>query len=255
MDYELYSYRYAVKILQHAAFKAAWKEIDAVIRGTPLFVYPGKSGKNKQLDVVQQLMNTYYDRVLAVDRKWKYHPRATGIAGSQLTADFRKQFVGTDGSTLTVQAEIQLGNMSRWYTDIFKFQAAYSERMVQVGLSVVPVADLARRIDSNVVQFERASRELPSAELSITLPIVLVGLKPDRKTVVADLSKSKFAGIKDFTGKQSKASNPGQNRLRVVHAFLSGTSIDKVGPQSDVGPPLPAVEADMVEEDVEEEQT
>src|SRR5437588_4114595 len=85
------------------------------------FVYPGKSKKNKYLDVVQQLLNAYFDRCLAIDHAWEYHPLATGIKESGLRADFRKTFSAKD--SITVQAEIQFGNMALWYSDIFKFQA------------------------------------------------------------------------------------------------------------------------------------
>ena len=159
-------------------------------------------GYDVALDVVQQLMNTYFDRRLSIDLKWDYHPLATSIKKSGLRADFQKKF----GEDLAIQAEIQFGNMSRWYSDVFKFQAAYSQSLVNVGLSVIPMGKLARRIDSNIVQFERAKRELPSAELSITLPIMIVGLEPDSDTEVVDVSKSKFASIKEITGK-GKAAN------------------------------------------------
>src|SRR5262245_9592003 len=111
MKTSYYSYRYAKEILQHANYKAAWKEISEVISTAPLFVYAKKSKTNKKLDVVQQLMNTYFDRRLAIDLKWEFHPLATDIKGSKLKADFRKNF-----GDLTVQAEVQFGNMSRWYS-------------------------------------------------------------------------------------------------------------------------------------------
>jgi hypothetical protein len=56
----------------------------------------------------------------------------------------------------SAQNVIQFRNTARRYSDIFKFQVAYSSNMVQLGLSVVPTQVLSRRIDSNVVNFERA---------------------------------------------------------------------------------------------------
>lgn len=168
-----YSYRYAKEILQHGNYKQAWGEISDVVSAAPLFVYGNKSKKNTKLDVVQQVMNTYFDRRLAIDLKWEFHPLATDIKDSKLKADFRKTF-----GDLTVQAEVQFGNMSRWYSDIFKLQTAYSTKRINLGLSVVPQSTLAKRIDSNIANFERAKRELPAADLSITLPILLVGITP-----------------------------------------------------------------------------
>ncbi|MBN1149497.1 MAG: hypothetical protein JXA78_19705 [Anaerolineales bacterium] len=70
MRVEFFSYRFAQEILEHSRYKEAWKEIKRVLETTPLFVYPGKSRKNRNLDVVQQVMNTYFDRRFAVDLGW-----------------------------------------------------------------------------------------------------------------------------------------------------------------------------------------
>jgi len=147
MKLQIFNYRYAEEILRNFKHDPGWSEIEDTFRNAPLFVYPGKS-KNKRLSVVQQVMNTYFDRRFGVDLGWEYHPFATKIPSSNLRADFRKTF-----ADLPIQMEIQLGNMARWYSDIFKFQAAYSEELVRIGVSVVPVASLARTIDSNVAHF------------------------------------------------------------------------------------------------------
>jgi hypothetical protein len=153
MKLHIFSYRYAEEILQHPNNVAAWSEIESILRDAPIFIYPGKS-KNAKLQIVQQLMNTYFDRRFAVDCGWDYHPLATGIAESGLAADFRKTF-----GKITIQAEVQFGNMARWYSDIFKLQAAYSQSLVQCGLCVLPVGAMAKMTDSNVANYERAVRD------------------------------------------------------------------------------------------------
>jgi len=223
-----HSYRFAEEIVQHPQHQQAWDEIQTILRNAPLFVYPGKSANNKRLDVVQQVMNTYFDRVMAIDHQWEYHPLATSIENSGLKADFKKSF-----GDLVIQAEVQFGNMSRWYSDIFKFQTAYSQSLINIGLSVIPMGSLARRIDSNIVNFERTERELPSAKLSITLPILLVGLEPDEQTKVVDISECQFASIKEITGKGKSA-----NKWRIVHGYLEGEPMANIGPHSPTGPML-----------------
>ena len=227
MKYEIFSYRFAQEILQHNKHIKCWKEIVEAVVQAPLFIFPRKS-KNPRLDVVQQLQNAYFDRKLAIEYHWEFHPIATKIPNSNLTADFRKEFGG-----LHVQAEVQFGNMSRWYSDIFKFQAAYSESLTQAAVSIVPMLSLATRIDSNVANFERCRRELPSANLSITLPILLVGVSVDEKTAVIDVSKSKFSGIKEITGKGKL-----DNRWRVINSYFDKVSIEQIGPRSATGPTL-----------------
>jgi hypothetical protein len=226
MKLKVHSYRFAEEILQHPKHEGVWKEVTEICTGAPVFIWPNKS-KNKKLDVVQQLMNVYFDRRFAIDHRWHHHPLATRIAESGLRADFRKKF-----GDLSVQVEVQFGNMARWYSDIFKFQTAYSQGLIQAAISIVPMGKLGRRIDSNVAHFERALRELPSAELSITLPILLIGLELDEGTPVIDVSTSKFRklGIKEITGKKKS-----DNLWRVVNGCIQGRSIRGIGPNSRIG--------------------
>jgi hypothetical protein len=232
MRLHCFSYRYAREILEHQNNSDAWNEIVSVASATPIFRFPGKS-RNARLDIVQQLINTYFDRKFSVDLGWEYHPLATKIARSGLAADFRKKF-----SHITVQAEVQFGNAARWYSDIFKFQAAYAQSLIQCGLCVLPMGAIARRIDQNVASYERAVRELPSADLSITLPILIIGMEPDKITPIIDVSTSRFAAFKDVIKTE--------NRWRLVNAHLNGQDIATIGPDSPTGPMLvdPEVGAD-----------
>lgn len=239
MKLKLHSYRYAQEILQHPNHSGAWEEVRGICEGAPLFTWPGKSSNNQRLDVVQQLMNVYFDRRFAIDAGWQHHPLATRIESSGLRADFRKSF-----GSLAVQVEVQFGNMARWYSDIFKFQTAYSQGLIQAAICILPTAALGRRTDSNVANFDRAVRELPSAELSITLPILLLGLEPDFATAEINVSRSGFGGVKELTGK-SKA----DNLWRVVNGTLDGVPIDQIGPGSPVGPKIEISAEEAGEED------
>lgn len=245
MKYEIFSYRYGLEILQHPNFVEAWNEIEGIVKDAPLFIYPNKSAKNSKLYVVQQAMNAYFDRMFVINHGWQHHPLATGIAQSQLKADYRKRFVGANGEGLGIQTEVQFGNMARWYTDIFKFQTAYSQKQIQLGLSIVPQDDLSVVIDSNIVKFDRTKRELPSAELSITLPIIMMGVIQDESTPVVDLSRAQFSGIKQITGKGNSA-----NLRRIVHAYVEGRDIASVSSSSDPGPEIQSV----VEAEEEEQE-
>lgn len=238
MKLEVFSYRFAEEITQHKNHHPAWEEIYSILANAPLFVYKNKSPKNKNLDVVQQLMNTYFDRVFVIDHGWEYHPLATSIKYSGLKADYKKTF-----EDLTIQAEIQFGNMSRWYSDVFKFQTAYSQSLIKIGLSVIPMGSLAKRIDSNIVNFERAKRELPSAELSLTLPILMIGLEPDSATNIVDVSTTQFSSIKDITGKGKS-----ENQWRIVNGYITGKTMSTINEHSPTGPVLDQFSEDVVDE-------
>ena len=241
MKLKVHSYRFAEEILQHPKHEGVWKEVTDICTGAPVFVWPGKS-KNPKLDVVQQLMNVHFDRRFAIDHQWQHHPLATRIAESGLRADFRKEF-----GDLSVQVEVQFGNMARWYSDIFKFQTAYSQGLIQAAISVVPMGRLGRRIDSNVAHFERALRELPSAELSITLPILLIGLDLDDATPVVDVSTSRFKklGIKEITGKKKS-----DNLWRIVNGCIEGRSVTGIGPKSPIGPRVETTPEEAGEDEI-----
>ena len=95
------------------------------------------------------------------------HPRIVSQSRSRLEADFKKG---------PIQVEIQFGNMARWYTDVFKFLLSYAADDIEVGVLVVPMQDVAKRIDENVVYLERVVRELPHAKMAITIPVWVIGL-------------------------------------------------------------------------------
>lgn len=247
MKVRVESYRFAREIMEHPSNAAALDGILDACRRAPLWVHSGKS-KNEKLDVVQQMLNTYFDRVLGVDQGWDYHPLATNIPKSKLAADFRKSF-----THVTVQAEVQFGNMSRWYSDVFKFQTAYSQGLVDIGLCVVPTLALAQRIDSNVAHLERVMRELPSADLSITLPILVIGVEPDDDTPEIDLTKVPIP-LTRLKGRASKAKGakktPSElNRYRLVNAYLGGEDPYLVTEKSDAGEVASALSAVIDEDD------
>jgi hypothetical protein len=100
---------------------------------------------------------------------WEVHPRITNDNSTKIEADFKKD---------RIQIEIQFGNMARWYTDVFKFQVSYSLDLIDVGVLICPMQEFADTIDENVVYFERINRELGYAKMSITLPILVLGIKP-----------------------------------------------------------------------------
>jgi hypothetical protein len=227
MEYQIFSYRFAQEIIQHRDYRKVLKDILTIIKECPSYIYLNKSSQNSKLDVVQQLLNTYFDRRFACDHGWDYHPDATTIHNSDLKADYRTEFKG-----LRIQAEVQFGNIARWYTDIFKFQTAYSQDMIDMGLSIVPLGSLAKRIDSNIANYERCTRELPSAKLSISLPILIIGLFVDGSTTQINVSKTSIGrNIANITGKGKV-----MNRYRIVNGYLNDRRPAKITDRSDPGP-------------------
>lgn len=176
------NYRFAEEILHSEDYLALHGEVLEILQALPALrrgVAPSEKPANENFPVDQDAMNTHLDKVFK-DKGWTYHPPV--VEGTKLAADYSKS---------DVQVEVQFGNMARWTYDIFKFQIAYSKGNIRLGILVVPVRWFARTIGDNIAYFERIQRELPHAELSITLPILVVGLDPSDDEALGPL-REKF---------------------------------------------------------------
>ena len=178
MKVKTFSYRFAKEILQHPHYQAAYNELIRVCEECPIPVYSGKSAKQKNKDVVQQMMNSYFF-VRFKSLGWEAEPLATPDENAdELRSDFRKTFVDekTGEVLLTLQIEVEFGNVASSYRNYFKFQLSYSYSLTDICVLIVPSQHLSTRIDSGVSNFEKTCREIPSAKLSITVPTLVIGL-------------------------------------------------------------------------------
>lgn len=176
MIIKTYSYRFAEEILSYPAYKKIKDELLNICQNCPIPVFPGKSKNQPEKDVIQQTMNTYF--FLQFDKfGWEKEPLATPENNDDaLRSDFRKTFLGEDGKKITLQIEVEFGNVASSYRNFFKFQLSYSYGMTDICVLIVPSADLANRIDSGVSNYEKVIREIPQAKLSVTVPILVIGL-------------------------------------------------------------------------------
>ena len=87
MNIKKYSFRYAEEILSNPKYKNVLSEILSICQNCPLPYYPGKSKKQPKLDIVQQIINTYF--LVAFEVVWsnQYEPK---------TAYTCKKFHNTD---------------------------------------------------------------------------------------------------------------------------------------------------------------
>ena len=182
MNIKTFSYRFAEEILEHPFYEQAYHEIVEICRQCPLPIYTGKSANQRRLDVVQQIINTYFKIAFSTDNGWFHEPQVSPENfDDSLRADFRKNYSIVDEGTgevkeITVQIEVEMGNIASSYRNYFKFQLSYSHQLSEIGIIILPCDNLSRRIDSGVASFEKTVREIPSADLSITVPILVIGL-------------------------------------------------------------------------------
>ncbi len=166
-----YSYRHAVAILENE-YSTERQEIlnsIAAVSWHPKAQPTIRTRQGRQvanLTIDQIATNAAFEEQFR-QRSWLIRPRIVSQSESQLAADFKK------GS---IQVEIQFGNMARWYTDIFKFLLSYSANDIEIGVLIVPMLSVAVKIDENVVNYERVTRELPHAKMAVTIPVWVIGL-------------------------------------------------------------------------------
>lgn len=188
MKLKIYSYRYAKEILEHYHYKNIYDELIEICEECPLPVYKDKSEKQKTKDVVQQIINTYF-KIKFSKYDWECEPYATpSEKDDKLRADFRKKFYIDEKKKLNLQIEVEMGNAASYYRDYFKFQLSYNFNLISIGILIVPTSKLAIRIDSGLGDFDKVIREIESAKLSFTLPILVIGLDP-LKTMEIDVTK------------------------------------------------------------------
>ena len=69
----------------------------------------------------------------------------------------------------------QTGNVGRIYADILKLQTLYTKGKITAGIILIPQIETAKRLGSNIANYERLIRELPIFSQVITMPIVVIG--------------------------------------------------------------------------------
>lgn len=195
MKIKTFSYRYSQEVLEHSCCKEALEEIVEICSKCPLPVYKNKSKSQPKLDVVQQIINTYF-KIAFENSKWESEPLVTPHSNDDsLRGDFRKSFkkkISKDNrENITLQVEVEMGNIASSYRNYFKFQLSYSYKLADIAILILPCDNLSKRIDSGVASFEKTVREIPSADLSITVPILVIGLDD---TNVKEIDISKISG-------------------------------------------------------------
>lgn len=69
----------------------------------------------------------------------------------------------------------QTGNVGRIYADLLKLQALYTKGNITAGIILIPQIKTAKKLGSNMANYERLIRELPIFSQVVTMPIVVVG--------------------------------------------------------------------------------
>ena len=71
---------------------------------------------------------------------------------------------------------LQTGNMGRFYADLLKMQYVFSNRHAKAGFYILPSKEAAKKMGSNIAQFDRFTKELNLFKHIITIPILVLGI-------------------------------------------------------------------------------
>lgn len=72
---------------------------------------------------------------------------------------------------------LQTGNMSRFYADLIKLEYLYLNGVIVGGIYVLPTKNAAKKMGSNIANFERMCSELQIFHQVIRLPLVVFGFE------------------------------------------------------------------------------
>ncbi|MDU1280008.1 MAG: BglII/BstYI family type II restriction endonuclease [Clostridium sp.] len=96
---------------------------------------------------------------------WIINP--TVSSGYSLTINAMKNKIG-----LTIQT----GNIARAFYDLLKFQSMYSMDKIDGCVLVVPTAEAAKALGSNISNFNRVKNEMQLYKHTISLPCLIIAI-------------------------------------------------------------------------------
>lgn len=109
-------------------------------------------------------LNEIYENNFSL-RAWGLNSLVSNKLNIKITA--RKEKVGV---------QIQTGNIARAYYDLLKLEAMFNLGHIVVGCLVLPDKKLANKINNNVAQFERIVNEYETLDLSLRMPLCIIGI-------------------------------------------------------------------------------
>jgi HAMP domain-containing protein len=170
---ELWAHRFGDRILNDSP------EIEELKSGLESIRLPICVGfKRAPFDVKQGLLNKMIDFVFVTDG-WVNQPYidTRDVRESSQQGDFSK----TTADGIKIFVEVEFGNIASSFRDLYKFNLAYSLDTYDCGVFILPMRNLAKRIDT-IQSFEGAKKLISEARNFINLPLILIGIDSDPVT-------------------------------------------------------------------------
>ncbi len=71
---------------------------------------------------------------------------------------------------------LQTGNMSRFYADLLKIETLFRNGSITAAIYVIPTKAFATKLGSNIANFERLVEELGIFSVTLSAPILVMGI-------------------------------------------------------------------------------
>lgn len=70
----------------------------------------------------------------------------------------------------------QTGNMGRFYADLLKLETLFRKDRIKAAIYLIPHKSLAKYLGSNIANFERFTEELKIFSVTLTIPMLVLGI-------------------------------------------------------------------------------
>jgi hypothetical protein len=173
----VFSHRNGQDILESPKFSPTYNEFLGILRKLPPYRAAQVKKTSSAHVVAPAAMNRWLDYELCVTRDWDWHPLIIDAdpddpsRKSQLRSDFRKS---------RVEVEVQFSNVARYAYDVYKMAISMAMGQADVGIQVVCTKKFAAITGGNIAYYERVVRELERSRLTLIVPLVVIGIEPDR---------------------------------------------------------------------------
>ena len=188
-----------------------YDEICSIANNCPIAILKSKSKVQKDKDVVQQVMNTYFKCAFGKNNWWNHEVEVSKSKEDRLKADFTK-----NNNNIHVQIEVEFWNSASCYRDYFKFMLAYKNDLADIWVLIVPSYSVSQRIDSGVSFYEKVVRELQQTKLILPIPILVIWISSWKEL---DLSKNDFQPWHKFNTNISK-----EKQAKVINEYLNNVN-------------------------------
>jgi len=151
-----------------SSIKRIVERCPVILRASPFVRKQRWEKAPRVFDVSNVGLNRTLNQAFLEDR-WERQPSVTP-ANKRYRADFSRE---------RVHVEVELANSGRWYADAMKFMISHTAGLIDLGILIVPMYNLARRINYDIVRFERVSEEMSYIATAFKVPIYVLGVDDD----------------------------------------------------------------------------